>query len=138
MKSPIGSIIRSANRVLLEEGRSDAVEEFFAPTYVAHVTGRDLDGGPVGVRRYLAMVRKAFPEVRVEVEILVESGNRVAWQRTLRGAQSGAYAGFPASGRDILWRDMVVSELRDELIVEEWVVSDLAEQLLLARKKPRG
>ncbi len=30
---------------------------------------------------------------------------------------------------------MVVSRFRDGLIAEEWVISDLAERLLLARKE---
>ncbi len=68
-------------------------------------------------------------------KILVEGKDRVAWQRTLRGAQQGAFKGFPASGREIMWRDMVTSRFRDGLIAEEWVVTDLAERLLLARKR---
>ena len=49
--------------------------------------------------------------------------------------QQGAYAGFPASGRVIVWRDMVTSVFRDGRIAEEWVISDLAEQLLGSRKR---
>jgi predicted ester cyclase len=59
----------------------------------------------------------------------------VSWQRTIRAKQEGAFKGFPASGRNIVWRDVVTSRFRDGLIVEEWVISDLAEQLLLSRKK---
>ncbi len=33
----------------------------------------------------------------------------------------------------ISWRDMVTSEFRDGRIAEEWVATDLAERLLLAR-----
>jgi hypothetical protein len=32
------------------------------------------------------------------------------------------------------WREMAVSQFKDGLIVEEWVITDLAEQFLLARK----
>jgi predicted ester cyclase len=69
------------------------------------------------------------------VEILVEGVNRVAWQRTLQGTHQTAFKGFPGSERNIVWRDMVTSQFRDGLIVEEWVVTDLAERLLLSRKK---
>lgn len=64
----------------------------------------------------------------------MESGDRVAWQRTMRGRQTGPFQGFPATGRRIAWRDMVTSRLHDGRIAEEWAVSDLAERLLLARK----
>ncbi|MCL4865617.1 MAG: ester cyclase [Gemmatimonadales bacterium] len=42
--------------------------------------------------------------------------------------------GFPATGRPIVWRDMVTSRFVDGRIVEDWSISDLAERLLLARK----
>ncbi|MBN2406043.1 MAG: ester cyclase [Coriobacteriia bacterium] len=47
---------------------------------------------------------------------------------------AGDYAGFPATGRRVVWRDMVTSRIEDGSIVEEWVVSDLAEQLPRACK----
>ena len=71
----------------------------------------------------------------MEVEILVESDDRVSWQRTLRATHQGAFKGFPASGRTLVWRDVVTSRFRNGLIVEDWVISDLAEQLLLSRKQ---
>ncbi len=81
------------------------------------------------------MLRRAFPDLQVEVEILVEGKDRVAWQRTLRGTQQGDFMSFPACGRRIVWRDMFTSRFRDGLIAEGWVVTDLAERLLLARKR---
>jgi predicted ester cyclase len=65
----------------------------------------------------------------------VENSDRVAWQRTLRAQQQGAFKGFPPSGRTIVWRDVITSRFRAGLIAEEWIISDLAEQLLLSRKK---
>jgi predicted ester cyclase len=34
----------------------------------------------------------------------------------------------------VQWSDQVISEIEDGRIAEEWLVTDLAEQLLLARK----
>jgi hypothetical protein len=61
--------------------------------------------------------------------------DRTAWQRTFRGVQEAAYLEFPACGKNVCWRDVVVSRFQDGLIAEEWFISDLAEQLLLSRKK---
>jgi len=47
----------------------------------------------------------------------------------------GGSSGGGASGREIVSRDVVTSRFRDGLIAEEWVISDLEEQLLLSRKK---
>lgn len=134
MTTTLASRIQAANAELLANGNLDAVEEFFTPDYVAHLTERDLKGGPGAIRGFGAMLHSAFPDLEVEVEILVEADDRVAWQRTLTGTHGGDFMGFPASGRRIVWRDMVTSRFRDGLIAEDWSISDLAEQLLRARK----
>jgi steroid delta-isomerase-like uncharacterized protein len=135
MSGSFESKIRAANTALLVAGRLDAIGEFFAPDHVAHLTGQDMVGGHGAIRQWLAMVRRAFPDLEVDVQILLEGKDRVAWQRTLRGTHVGDFMGFPATGRPLVWRDMVTSRFRDGLIVEDWAVSDLAERLLLARKR---
>lgn len=128
------SRIDAANAELIVKGRLDAAEEFFTQDYVAHVTDRKLTGGPAFVREFVTMLHDAFSDLEVEVEILVDSGDRVAWQRTITGTHTGAFRGFPASGRRVVWRDMVTSRFDDGRIAEDWVVTDLAERLLLSRK----
>jgi steroid delta-isomerase-like uncharacterized protein len=126
--------IQEANATLITSGHVEAVAEFFTPDYVAHATDRTMEGH-AWIRKFLKVLRGAFPDIQIEVELLVEKKDRVAWQRRLRGTQHGDYRGFPACGRRIVWRDMVTSRFRDGRIAEDWVISDLAERLLLARKR---
>ncbi|MCB1036648.1 MAG: ester cyclase [Acidobacteria bacterium] len=133
-RSP-ASILEAANTALLVEGNLEAVGEFFASSYVAHLTDEDLKGGPAAIRSFVSSLRQAFSDLRVEVEILVEAGDRVAWQRTVRAHHSGSYKGFPATDRPVVWRDMVTSRFEGGLIAEDWSISDLAERLLRARRR---
>jgi steroid delta-isomerase-like uncharacterized protein len=135
MERSLASKIQAANSALIAHGKLDAVGEYFSPDYVAHLTDQDLAGGHGAIRGFLDTLQRAFPDLQVEVEILVEGKDRVAWQRTLRGTHRGDFKGFPASGRPVVWRDMVTSRFRDGLIAEDWVITDLAERLLLARKR---
>ena len=135
MSKSLSSKVEAANSALIANGNLDAIGDFFAEDYVAHVTGHDMTGGHDAVRNILGTLLRAFPDLTVEVEVLLEGKNRVAWQRTLRGTHRRNFKGFPANGHEIAWRDMVTSEFRSGLITEEWVVTDLAEQLLLARNK---
>ena len=132
----LASVIKRANKVILADGNLDAVGEFFAQDYVAHGTTRELKGRP-GVLKYIRMLRHAFPALKVEVEVLLKGENRIAWHRKLTGVQKGSFMGFPATGRRITWRDMITSRFRKGIIAEEWVLTDLAEHLLLARKRSR-
>lgn len=135
MNQSLASKIKAANSALIADRNLEAVGEFFTPDYLAHVTEEDMALGHNGIRKVLGMYQRAFPDLQVEVMILVEGKDRVAWQRTFRGTQQGDFKGFPPSGRQIVWRDMVISQFRDGLIAEDWFITDLAERLLLARKQ---
>jgi|GEM_PF-787882 len=121
--------IQRANEELLNKGNLELAQELFAPTYVVHRAEGDFEGGPDVIKASLASIRTAFPDLRVEVEILATEGDKVAWLRTHRGTHQGEYLGVPASGRLITWRNMIVTRYEEGKIAEEWTVSDLAEHL---------
>ena len=89
MEQSLASKIQAANSVLLASGNLDAVGEFFTLDYIAHLTEEDMAGGHDAIRRIVGMYQRSFPDVRVNVEILVEGKDRVAWQRTLRATHQG-------------------------------------------------
>lgn len=134
MNPSLVSRIEQANSTLIAGGEVGAIGEFFTADYVAHLTKGDRKGH-AWVRRYLGMLQRAFPHLEVEVEVLLEGKDRVAWQRTLRGKHRGDFMGSPATGRLVVWRDLFTSRFRGARIAEDWVISDLAERLLLARKR---
>jgi steroid delta-isomerase-like uncharacterized protein len=134
MGHSLASKIQAANSQLIDHGNVEAIGEYFAPDYVAHLTDQDITGH-VAIRRFLSEIQRAFSDIKVEVEILVEAEDRVAWQRTLRATHQGSFKGFPATDRPMVWRDMVTSRFQNGLIAEDWVITDLAERLLLARKR---
>ena len=124
-----GPQIQRANEELLNKGNLELAEEIFAPTYVGHETEGDFEGGPDAIKAFVTSIRTAFPDLKVEVEILAMEGDRVAWLRTHRGTHQGEYLGVPASGRLITWREMIVTRYEEGKIAEEWGVSDLASRL---------
>ncbi len=111
------------------------ISEYFFKGYIAHLTDENMTGGHKAIQRALEMYTHAFTDITVKLDVLVESGDRIAWQRTFHAVQQNAFKGFPSFGDTIVWRDMVTSRFSEGLIAEEWIVSDLAERLLLARKQ---
>ncbi len=106
------SVIRTANAEVLAEGDLEAVERFFARGYVAHGTGRDLPRGHEAIRAWVRALRTAFSDLEVEVEVLVETPERVAWQRTVRGTDRRDFQGFPATNRAVRWRESMIIDGR--------------------------
>ena len=135
MGRSLAQIIEEANGILISDGDLNAIGDFLTPEYKVHITDRVFKGAHKLVRDTLSALQKSFPDIQIDVEILVEGEDRVAWQRTFRGTHKGKFKGFPASGLNIVWRDMVTSHFRDERIGEEWVITDLAEQLLVSSKQ---
>ena len=134
MKTALAARIKKANAALLERGTTAAIPDYFSPDYVVHLTCHDLAGGHDLIRTVVTLYRKAFPDLTTTLDVLAEQGDRVAWQRTICATHQDAFKGFPATHRRLVWREMITSRFKDGLIVEEWFITDLAEQFLQARK----
>ena len=125
--------IRSANQTLIGKRNLEAIAKYFAGNYVCHLTDGDVKGHRP-IRAFLVMLERGFPDLTVKIEILQTGKDRISWQRTHRGTHKGDFMDFPATGKRVVWRDMYTTRFRRGLIVEEWTVSDLAEQLVRARR----
>jgi ketosteroid isomerase-like protein len=137
MTETASDFLRRANAVLLLERDLKAIPDFFAEHHRTHLPKRTVKGGPAAVKRVLRLYERAFRIEEVEVEILVASNDRVAWRRDVSALHVGRFRGFPATKRPIAWRDFFVSRFEKGRIVEDWVVTDLAERLLEASAKAR-
>ena len=131
--------IRLANEHLLENGNLEAVDEMFAADYALHAGGKTYKGRPA-VKRFVRELRKSISKLRVvEIEILMQSRDTVAWRRTLTGKFELPMRKIPASGRKVQWSDMLVSRFDGGQIVEESMVSELAGALALSiRPAPKA
>lgn len=124
--------VRFANDEIIGKGNLGVVDEIFATDYVVHTGGKAYTGTAF-VRRFIGQLRSAIPDIRVvEVACFLQAGDTIVWQRTLRGTHTAAMMGIPPSGKPVTWRDMLVSRFDGGKIAEEWAVSELAGQLMLA------
>ena len=79
----------------MESGDGDAVYEFFAPEFHSHVTervkaervGDDIRGDE---QQWWREARSAFPDMTFTVELLIESGDLIVSNWTVRGTHTGA------------------------------------------------
>jgi predicted ester cyclase len=123
--------IRYANDEIVGKGNVDIVDEVFATDYIAHAGEKNYKGHAF-IKRFAGQLRSAIPDVRIlEVKFLVQDEDTIAWQRRLGGMHAVDMQGIPASGKKVVWSDMVVTRFNDEKIAEEWVVSELMGALLL-------
>jgi len=134
MTSPLKYLIEAATLEVLVAGDSEAIGSFFATDYLVHVTEGDIRGGHELIKSVISLYRTAFSDLSSEITVFSESDDIVSWRRTMRANQLGPFKGFPATGLPIVWQEMVVTRVAHNRIAEEWLVSDLAERLILSRK----
>ena len=77
-------------------------------------------------REGFEMMRRAFPDLRAEIEDIVAADDRVALRLRFRGTHSGEFLGIPATGRPIEYVSHEFYRVADGLIAEEWICSDMA------------
>jgi len=119
---------------LIGKGNLNIVVPAFASGYTAH-TGEKTYKGHQFIKRFTKQLRTAIPDIRiVKIEILSQTENVLTWQRVLSGTHKIDFKGIPASGKKLKWYEMIVSRFDKDKIVEEWLLSDLAFQLMLKQK----
>lgn len=106
-------------------GNLDALDEVVAPGSVDHDPAPGQGPGPEGYKAMFGELRAAFPDLNVEVEHLLASGDELAFAYTITGTHLGELLGHPATGRKVSYRGMQISRFdSDGKLVERWGSSD--------------
>jgi predicted ester cyclase len=115
---------------LFELGNIELVDSIFVESYIAHDRDKKYSGQEF-VRHFIGKLRLAIPDLKiVKIEFLSQTENILTWQRTLRGTHKAKMQGIPASMKKVKWNEIVVTRFEGEKIAEDWLVSNLAFQLI--------
>lgn len=119
---------------LIGKGNLSIVDSAFSADYLAH-SGDKTHGGLKFIKQFAKQMRTAIPDIKiVKIEILSQTDTILTWQRVLSGTHKASLKGIPASDKKVKWYEIVVSRFDQDKIIEEWVASDLAFQLMLKLK----
>lgn len=93
-------------------------------------TGRRI--GPAGVKRIVAELRGAVPDLSVAIEELIAEGDMVVIRFTGSGTHHGAFRGIPPTGKPVRFTEVGILRIVDGKIVARRVAfegASLLEQL---------
>jgi len=116
---------RSYFEEVLNRGNMAVADAIFTPGVRFQYPLGDLNGVQA-IKRYIAAVREAFPDVVFAVEDLFGEGDRVAARWSLAGTQTGTFRGKPATGKQVAVSGNTVFRLQSGRIDEMWVAFDPA------------
>lgn len=116
---------------VINKGDYSALNDLVHPDYVYRAPGQELHGSEA-IQSLLEAYRAAFPDLHIDIDDLVATGDRVAMAFNLTGTHTGALMGIYATGSRVKVNGTVFSRFEGEMIIEEWEVLDqfsLFEQL---------
>lgn len=114
-----------------DQGAVEALDELLSAAY----TRRSAAGGAAQDRaefkRSITAVRAAFPDLRTEIEELLEEDDRIAVRWRSTGTHTGTFLEVPPTSRRVEVHGVTFAQFRDDAVDSEWVTWD-PRQLLTA------
>lgn len=110
--------------VVINHGDDSAMRELVHPNYLYRAPGQESRGRD-GLKALFDSYRSGLPDLKVSIDDLVVSGDKVVTSITLNGTHTGDLMGIPATGKPLNVHGMVLSRLEDGKIVEEWEILDM-------------
>jgi steroid delta-isomerase-like uncharacterized protein len=82
------------------------------------VHGRD------GARQMMTTLLQAFPDLHIEIEQIISSGNHVVTRGQLTGTHKGTFAGVPATNKKVKWHSCNVIEVKNGKAISSRIHAD--------------
>jgi steroid delta-isomerase-like uncharacterized protein len=100
----------------------EAIDRRMAADCVIHgldQAGQDLHG-PSGFKPFHQIFLNAFPDLHIDVEDVIEEGDRIAIRWTATGRHTGDSLGFPATNQQMRVSGATFAQIKDGKLVEGW------------------
>jgi steroid delta-isomerase-like uncharacterized protein len=120
------ALVRRMNEEIWNKGNLEMMDEMFSADIVRHFLPdgsetKGLDELRDRVRNH----RKAFPDWKEEIRLIIAEGDLVAIQFTSTGTNTGSFLGNAPTGKQIQTNEMSIFRIVDDEIVEQWLIPDL-------------
>lgn len=134
------AIVRRAHSEAWSKANLAAVDEIYAPEYVAHWTSSPDTRGPEELKKLILEAHTAIPDYEEDLRQIVAGGSLVVTRFSSGGTFTGKVMGIAVKNKKVRRQGMAIHRLADGKIIEQWTIEDdlsLMRQLGL-ELKPRG
>lgn len=110
---------------LISAGDIDGFGELVADDFVEHEESPGLEPTKEGVKQFFHMYRAAFPNLRMEAQDILVSGDKAVARARATGTHHGEFLGMPATGKSVDVQLIDIIRFGDDgLAHEHWGVFD--------------
>ncbi|HKE91300.1 MAG TPA: ester cyclase, partial [Gemmatimonadales bacterium] len=107
---------------------SQTIDEVFDPGVKQH-TPFEATGTQVFKEMVVARLYRAFPDLHITIEDLIEEGDKVVEKDTVSGTHRGEYNGLPPTGKSVSYNEIFIMRFANGRIAEIWGVVDIFSQM---------
>jgi steroid delta-isomerase-like uncharacterized protein len=127
---------------LINAGDIDGFGELLAEDFVEHEEMPGLEPSKEGVKQLFHMYRAAFPDLRMEAQDVLVSGDKAVARVRATGTHQGEFLGMAATGKSVDVQLIDITRFDDDgLAREHWGVFDalaMMQQLGAIPQSPPG
>lgn len=120
------ALVRRIPTEIFDEGRTDLIEELFAPDFVGYVP--PVPGelhGPAGFEQLVTAFRTGFPDLDHPEVHLVGAGDTVVARLTGTGTHEGPFMGIEPTDETMEVTAMEMYRIENGFVVEGWLNVDM-------------
>ena len=107
---------------------SQTVDEVFDPDVKQHSPFEET-GTQALKEGVVARLYRAFPDLHITLEDLIEEGDKVVEKDLVTGTHQGEFNGLPPSGRSVSYHEIFIMRFANGRIAEIWGVVDIFSQM---------
>jgi len=107
---------------------SQTVDEVFDPGVKQH-TPFEATGVQTLKEMVVDRLYRAFPDIHITIEDLIEEGDKVVEKDTVTGTHLGEFNGLPPTGKSVAYTEIFIMRFVNGRIAEIWGVVDVFSQM---------
>jgi predicted ester cyclase len=85
--------------------------------------------GAQAFKDVFAMLHRAFPDLRITVDDVIEEGDTVVCRNTVTGTHLGPYMGLAPTRKSVAYNEVFILRFVDGRIAEIWGIVDVFSQM---------
>ena len=109
------------------EGNVAAADDFIAADYVNHSAPHGQKPGIQGEKRYITLIRSAFPDIHLRIEDQIAEGDKIVTRLIATGTYHGGLEDIPSSavvGKQVRVTEILIHRVSSGKVVEGWIEAD--------------
>jgi steroid delta-isomerase-like uncharacterized protein len=117
---------------------SETIDELLAPDAEIRTPLPIEATGAQLAKELWARLLRAYPDLHITIEDMIEEGDKVVFRNTVTGTHQGEHMGIPPTGKSVSYNEIIIARLADGRIAETWAVVDVLSQMRQLDAIPGG